>query len=233
VSAEPTVDLIIDKYFHQFSLGNVSGVLDLFAADAEGTYPPFPAQAIAGGTIRGKPALEAHYTALIGAFETRHARATAIITDGGDKASSPLHCETISVDGTKQVFDNTNFWTFKNGLIHSIRVEPGSVTQEGRAVPEKFSVSLQNGDRETRAVVCMPPRQSASKPLPLLVFAHGWRVAAEDYDYLCSELAASTVQVSRLQVQQLTQIHTFIDLCLSLSTLGSYPPALGCGISAN
>jgi hypothetical protein len=31
-------------------------------------------------------------------------------------------------------------------------------------------------------------------------------------------------QVSRLQVQYLAQIHTFTDLCLSLSTLGSHPP---------
>jgi nicotinamidase/pyrazinamidase len=33
-----------------------------------------------------------------------------------------------------------------------------------------------------------------------------------------------TVLVSRLQVQYLSQIHTFANLCLSLSTLGSHPP---------
>jgi hypothetical protein len=32
------------------------------------------------------------------------------------------------------------------------------------------------------------------------------------------------VMTGRLQVQELTQIHTFTDLCLSLSTPGSYPP---------
>lgn len=56
--------------------------------------------------------------------------------------------------------------------------------------PEQFSVSIVDKSRGqlVNATVCLP--QPFSSKLPLLVFAHGWRVAAEDYEYLCSQLAS-------------------------------------------
>ena len=50
-----------------------------------------------------------------------------------------------------------------------------------------------------------------------------WRLGGELV--LGGDITATGLQVSidRLQVQQLAQIHTFTDFCLTLSALGSYP----------
>lgn len=186
--------LTIDSFFTAVSLGEVDTIIDLFTEDASAMFPPFPQLGFMGGQVRGREALRSFWTDLIGAFSVRHARATNIIVEG-NFASSALRFEAVTTAEEPVVMDNLNLWTFsEGGLVKDVRVYSGVVPNEPRA--ERSVVALPDPARDgqlVRAVVCLPPRAQESSeeepaPAPLLIFAHGWRLAAEDYDYLCDEL---------------------------------------------
>jgi len=58
----------------------------------------------------------------------------------------------------------------------------------GGTSPQPLRLSVKIPGSETEATVCAPP---GGDKVGLLVFAHGWRVAAEDYLYICTELASA------------------------------------------
>lgn len=142
--------------------------------------------------MKGKKALEAFYTKLVASSDTRHARATQIVATDSKHAASSLHMEGTQADGEPYALDNMNLWEFKEGRVQSLRVYSGGVPNSPH--PTKLEMSIPSGDRHVNATVCLPPKSESNTPSPLLIFAHGWLVAAEDYDYLCSLLTVDPKQ---------------------------------------
>ncbi|MGE0827096.1 MAG: nuclear transport factor 2 family protein [Candidatus Binatia bacterium] len=104
-------------YFANVTKGDVDGILALFADDAQVINPMTGA---AG--IRGKSALRAFYTNLVGSLVDYHAGPTDIIIDG-NKLVAPLHLEGKTKDGKPLVMDNLNFWTFdEQGKFKVLRI---------------------------------------------------------------------------------------------------------------
>lgn len=110
----------------------------------------------------------------------------------GPRVASPLHGEwDLPSTGEHSREDSLNTWTFApDGRFQHMRAYSGRGIPNG-PVPSIARVSFPDsarGGRLVNASVCLP---AGSNKLPLLIFTHGWRVAAEDYDYLCQQLAVA------------------------------------------
>lgn len=104
-------------YFENVTKGNIDGILELFADDAHVINPMTGKEG-----IRGKTALRAFYSNLVGSLVDYHAGPTDIVIEG-NKLVAPLHLEGKTKDGTPIVMNNLNFWTFdENGKFKVLRI---------------------------------------------------------------------------------------------------------------
>jgi ketosteroid isomerase-like protein len=114
--AQQHMETAARTYFERVTKGDVNGILDLFADDAQIINPMTGEQG-----ITGKEALRAFYTNLVDSLVDYHAGPTDIIIDG-NKLVAPLHLEGKTKDGTPLVMNNLNFWTFENGKFKVLRI---------------------------------------------------------------------------------------------------------------
>lgn len=113
---EQQMEAAARTYFQRVTKGDVDGILDLFADDAQLINPLTGAEG-----IRGKAALRAFYQNLVNSLVDYHAGPTDIIIDG-NKLVAPLHLEGKTKDGNPIVMDNLNLWTFENGKFKVLRI---------------------------------------------------------------------------------------------------------------
>ena len=113
---EQEMETAAHTYFERVTNGDVDGILELFADDAQLINPVTGA---AG--IRGKAALRVLYEKLTASLVDYTAAATDIIIEG-NKLIAPLHLEGKTTDGKPLVMDNLNFWTFENGKFKVLRI---------------------------------------------------------------------------------------------------------------
>ena len=113
---EQEMETAAHTYFERVTNGDVDGILELFADDAQLINP------VTGATgIRGKAALRVFYEKLTTSLVDYTAAATDIIIEG-NKLIAPLHLEGKTTDGKPLVMDNLNFWTFENGKFKVLRI---------------------------------------------------------------------------------------------------------------
>jgi ketosteroid isomerase-like protein len=115
-AAQQQMETAARTYFERVTKGDVDGILELFADDAQ-IINPMTGEA----GIKGKEALRAFYTNLVGSLVDYHAGPTDIIIDG-NKLVAPLHLEGKTKDGNPIVMNNLNFWTFENGKFKVLRI---------------------------------------------------------------------------------------------------------------
>ena len=113
---EQQMETAARTYFARVTKGDVNGILELFADDAQIINPM-----TGEGGIKGKDALRAFYTNLVNSLVDYHAGPTDIIIDG-NKLVAPLHLEGKTKDGNPIVMNNLNFWTFENGKFKVLRI---------------------------------------------------------------------------------------------------------------
>ncbi len=113
---EQQMESAAHTYFERVTNGDVDGILELFADDAQLINPVTGA---AG--IQGKAALRTFYEKLTTSLVDYTAVATDIIIEG-NKLIAPLHLEGKTTDGQPLVMDNLNFWTFENGKFKVLRI---------------------------------------------------------------------------------------------------------------
>ena len=113
---EQQMESAAHTYFERVTNGDVDGILELFADDAQLINPVTGA---AG--IQGKAALRTFYEKLTTSLVDYTAAATDIIIEG-NKLIAPLHLEGKTTDGQPLVMDNLNFWTFENGKFKVLRI---------------------------------------------------------------------------------------------------------------
>lgn len=177
----------IDQYLYQLSQGNATAMASLLSEDAIATFP-----GNMGGIVRGRVNLTASFESLISESTSRFARATSVLVDGAS-ATSEIHFRGEKPGGSFAQDDMIQ-WQFNSsdGLIQHLRYySGGGVLNEPQ--PSRMPISLMDPSRGllTNATVCLPP---GTAKVPLLIFSHGWLLAAEDYDYLCSLLCVGTAQ---------------------------------------
>jgi steroid Delta-isomerase len=114
--AEQQMETAARTYFQRVTKGDVDGILELFADDAQLINPMTGEQG-----IKGKAALRTFYTNLVNSLVDYHAGPTDIIIDG-NKLVAPLHLEGKTKDGAPIVMNNLNFWTFENGKFKILRI---------------------------------------------------------------------------------------------------------------
>lgn len=114
--AQQQMEAAARTYFERVTKGDVDGILELFADDAQ-IINPMTGEA----GIRGKEALRVFYTNLVNSLVDYHAEPTDIIIDG-NKLVAPLHLEGKTKDGNPIVMNNLNFWTFENGKFKVLRI---------------------------------------------------------------------------------------------------------------
>ena len=103
-------------YFERVTNGDVDGILELFADDAQLINPVTGEEG-----IQGKVALRTFYEKLTSSLVDYKAAATDIIIDG-NKLVAPLHLAGKTTDGQPLVMDNLNLWTFENGKFKVLRI---------------------------------------------------------------------------------------------------------------
>jgi steroid Delta-isomerase len=113
---EQQMEAAARSYFERVTKGDVNGILELFADDAQLITPMTGEQ-----SIKGKAALRAFYTNLVNSLVDYHAGPTDIIIDG-NKLVAPLHLEGKTKDGTPIVMNNLNLWTFEHGKFKTLRI---------------------------------------------------------------------------------------------------------------
>ena len=113
---EQQMESAAHTYFERVTNGDVDGILELFADDAQLINPVTGA---AG--IQGKAALRTFYEKLTTSLVDYAAVATDIIIEG-NKLIAPLHLEGKTTNGQPLVMDNLNFWTFENGKFKVLRI---------------------------------------------------------------------------------------------------------------
>ncbi len=114
--AEQQMETAARSYFERVTKGDIDGILELFADDAQLINPMTGEQG-----IKGKAALQAFYTNLVNSLVDYHAGPTDIIIDG-NKLVAPLHLEGKTKDGNPLVMNNLNLWTFENGKFKVLRI---------------------------------------------------------------------------------------------------------------
>jgi ketosteroid isomerase-like protein len=114
--AQQQMETAARTYFERVTKGDINGILELFADDAQ-IINPMTGEA----GIKGKEALRAFYTNLVASLVDYHAGPTDIIIDG-HKLVAPLHLEGKTKDGNSIVMNNLNFWTFENGKFKVLRI---------------------------------------------------------------------------------------------------------------
>src|SRR5262245_28978090 len=113
---EQQMETAARTYFERVTNGDVNGILELFADDAQIINPMTGEEG-----IKGKDALRTFYTNLVSSLVDYHAGPTDIIIDG-NRLVAPLHLEGKTKDGNPIVMNNLNFWTFENGKFQVLRI---------------------------------------------------------------------------------------------------------------
>jgi len=113
---EQQMETAARTYFERVTKGDVNGILELFADDAQIINPMTGEEG-----IKGKDTLREFYTNLVSSLVDYHAGPTDIIIDG-NKLVAPLHLEGKTKDGNPIVMNNLNFWTFENGKFKVLRI---------------------------------------------------------------------------------------------------------------
>jgi len=113
---EQQMEAAARAYFERVTKGDVDGILELFADDAQ-LINPMTGEA----GICGKEAVRVFYQNLVKSLVDYHAGPTDIIIDG-NKLAAPLHLEGKTKDGTPIVMNNLNLWTFKHGKFKVLRI---------------------------------------------------------------------------------------------------------------
>src|SRR5215510_11649847 len=114
---EQQMETAARTYFQRVTKGDVNGILELFADDAQVISPMTGEEG-----IRGKTALRAFYTNLVSSLVDYHAGPTDIVIEG-NKLVAPLHLEGKTKDGVPIVMNNLNLWTFdEDGRFKVLRI---------------------------------------------------------------------------------------------------------------
>jgi len=135
--AEQQMETAARTYFERVTRGDVDGILELFADDAQLVNPMTGEQG-----IQGKTALRAFYQNLVGSLVDYHAGPTDIIIDG-NKLVAPLHLEGKTKDGAPIVMNNLNLWTFENGKFKVLRIYMDTYPYR-----QALSQALSSGEKE-------------------------------------------------------------------------------------
>jgi ketosteroid isomerase-like protein len=114
--AEQHMEAAARTYFEQVTTGDVDGILELFADDAQLINPMTGEEG-----IRGKAALRAFYQNLVSSLVDYQAGPADIVIEG-NKLVAPLHLEGKTRDGQPIVMNNLNFWTFEHGKFKTLRI---------------------------------------------------------------------------------------------------------------
>jgi ketosteroid isomerase-like protein len=114
--AQQQMEVAARTYFERVTKGDVDGILELFADDAQLINPMTGEEG-----IQGKQALRTFYQNLVTSLVDYHAGPTDIVIEG-DKLVAPLHLEGKTTDGKPIVMNNLNFWTFENGKFKVLRI---------------------------------------------------------------------------------------------------------------
>jgi ketosteroid isomerase-like protein len=114
--AQQQMEVAARTYFERVTKGDVDGILELFADDAQLINPMTGEEG-----IHGKQALRTFYQNLVTSLVDYHAGPTDIVIEG-NKLVAPLHLEGKTTDGKPIVMNNLNFWTFENGKFKVLRI---------------------------------------------------------------------------------------------------------------